>query len=80
MLSIDKLIMQSEKEIMEIPDITDSSKEERRKYIKEKFKCISDCDNCGLCKIFKGENPEIAYIDYIEGKRSFIEISKELRK
>ena len=26
-----------------IPDIKDSTKEERESYIKDRFKCISDC-------------------------------------
>jgi hypothetical protein len=32
---------------------------------------------CGLCKAFRGKDPENAYDDYINGKRSFIEVSKD---
>ena len=51
------------------PEISDSTKEERAEYIRKKFVCISDCDMCGLCVVFHGKNPEIAYADYIDGKR-----------
>ncbi len=30
------------------PEIKDSTTEERRAYIKERFPCIADCDMCGL--------------------------------
>ena len=38
--------------MLNAPEIKDSSLEERRTYIKEKFPCIADCDMCGLCKVF----------------------------
>ena len=57
-----------------IPDIADSTVEERRDYIKKKFACRSDCEMCGLCKVFRGKDPETVYEDYIQGKRSFMEI------
>ena len=62
------------------PDIKESTPEERREYIKKRYPCISDCDACGLCKVFRGNDPESAYDDYIKGRRSFIEVSKEYRK
>lgn len=40
---------------MGAPDIEVSSENERREYIKNKFKCIADCDMCGLCTVFKGK-------------------------
>ncbi len=57
------------------PKINESTIEERRKFIKNKFPCISDCDMCGLCKVFHGKDPENAYDDYIKGKRSFMDVS-----
>lgn len=30
------------------PKVEESTVEERRAYIKEKFPCIADCDMCGL--------------------------------
>ena len=51
------------------PLIEESSLEERRAFIKEKYPCISDCDMCGLCKVFHGKDPEQAYADYIVGNQ-----------
>ena len=61
------------------PDIISSTEEEIRSYIRNRFPCISDCDMCGLCKVFHGKDPETAYDDYILGKRSFIEVSGDYR-
>ena len=65
--------------MMRPPDISDSTKEERAEYIRKKFVCISDCDMCGLCAVFHGKNPEIAYADYIAGKRDYKEVSADYR-
>ena len=59
------------------PDITASAADERRDYIRNRFPCISDCDMCGLCSVFHGKDPEIAYADYISGKRSFEDVSAD---
>lgn len=59
----------------EAPDIGKSTVEERRIYIKDRFPCIADCDMCGLCKVFRGKDPEVAYEDYIKGVKSFEEVS-----
>ena len=64
---------------MRAPEIAASTKEERRNYIKDTFKCIADCDMCGLCTVFKGKDPELAYADYISGKREFMEVSKDYK-
>ena len=64
---------------MRAPDLKSSTIEERRQYIKNTFKCIADCDMCGLCTVFKGKDLEIAYEDYIRGKRSYIEVSGDYR-
>lgn len=61
------------------PDIRHSSEEERRTFIKNKYPCIADCDMCGLCKVFHGKDPEMAYNDYILGKRSFDEVSGDYK-
>ena len=63
--------------MMIAPDIRDSSEEDRRKYINDRYPCISDCDMCGLCKVFRGKDPEVAYNDYIVGRRSFEEVSED---
>lgn len=61
------------------PLIEESSLEERRAFIKEKYPCIADCDMCGLCKVFHGKDPEQAYVDYIVGNRSFMEVSSDYK-
>ena len=48
-----------------IPDIKDSTKEERESYIKDRFKCISDCDSWGICAMYKNKDPLLVYKDYI---------------
>lgn len=62
------------------PEINNSTQQERRAYIKQRFPCIADCDMCGLCASFRGKDPELAYDDYIKGKRSFSEVSKDYRR
>ncbi len=64
---------------MRAPEIAESTEEERRKYIRNTFKCIADCDMCGLCTVFRGKDPELAYADYIMGKRDFIEVSGDYK-
>ena len=65
--------------MMIAPDIRDSSEEDRRKYVKDRYQCISDCDMCGICKVFRGKDPEVAYNDYIVGRRSFEEVSEDYK-
>ena len=64
----------------EAPDILRSTAKERREYINSRFTCIADCDMCGLCKVFHGKDPELAYDDYIKGIRSFSEVSKDFNR
>ena len=61
------------------PDIMNSTAEERRIYIKNKFPCIADCDMCGICTVFHGKDAEVAYEAYIRGERSFEEVSVDYR-
>lgn len=61
------------------PEIENSTIEERRKYITERFLCIAECDMCGLCTVFHGKDAEQAYDDYIVGKRSFMEVSEDYK-
>ena len=62
------------------PEIKLSTVDERRSYILNRYPCIADCDACGLCKVFHGKDPENAYREYIDGTRSFEDISLEYRK
>ena len=66
--------------VSKAPDISESTVEERRAYIKAKYPCIADCDMCGLCKVFRGKNAEQVYDDYINGKRSFMEVSADFKR
>lgn len=61
------------------PEKETSTEEERRAFIKEKYKCISDCDMCGICAFFHGKDPELAFSDYIGGERSFLEVMSDYR-
>jgi hypothetical protein len=62
------------------PEILESTIKERRAYIKERFPCIADCDMCGLCKVFHGKDAETAYADYINGIRTFSEVSEAYKR
>lgn len=64
---------------MRAPEVATSTEEERREYIKRTFPCIADCDMCGLCTVFKGKDPELAYADYIKGKREFMDVSGDYK-
>ena len=65
---------------MRAPDLKSSTIEERRQYIKNTFKCIADCDMCGLCTVFRGKDPELAYEDYIKGKSDFMAVSQDYKQ
>ena len=65
---------------MQAPLIGNSTKEERRAYVLDAWKCLNDCEACGKCRILKGRDPETLYADYINGKRSYMDITLELRK
>ena len=56
-------------------------KQERKDYVQKLFHCHNgDCDNCGVCQIFKGVSPQVVFQDYIEGKREFQDIAKEFHR
>lgn len=56
-----------------------STKEEKLAYLLEAWKCLHDCEACGKYRILKGKDAEILYEDYIEGKRSYMDITFEIR-
>ena len=64
---------------MQPPRIDNSTTEERRAYVQEAWKCLHDCEACGKCCILKGRDAETLYADYIEGRRSYIDITLETR-
>lgn len=64
---------------MTAPSIDRSSREERQAYVRERFQCISDCDQCGLCQLLRGASAEQALDDYIEGRRELKAVLMGLR-
>ena len=64
---------------MPAPTIENSTREERRAYVVEVWRCLHDCELCGKCRILKGRDAEILYADYIDGIRSYMEITLEIR-
>jgi len=65
---------------MSAPEISSSSREERLAFIREEFRCLHNCEICGKCSFLKGREAEEVYKDYIEGIRSFMEITIEQRQ
>jgi hypothetical protein len=61
------------------PQIDNSTREERQAYVIEAWKCLHDCETCGKCRILKGRDAETLYADYIEGKRSYMDVTLEIR-
>ena len=61
------------------PPVNDSTRDERLAYVRTRFTCISDCDQCGLCVLFRRQDPETALKDYIEGNAEFVEVMKRYR-
>ena len=64
---------------MVTPDIETSTREERLGFIREEFKCLGNCSICGKCSFLRGREAEDLYADYIEGLRSFRDITAEHR-
>ena len=62
---------------MVTPDIETSTREERLEFIREEFKCLGNCPICWKCSFLKGREAEDLYADYIEGHRTFREITTE---
>ena len=64
---------------MKAPAIDQSTREERVAYVLDAWKCLHDCEMCGKCRILKGKDAETLYADYIEGKRSYMDVTLEVR-
>ena len=61
------------------PKIEDSTQEERQAYVINAWRCLHNCEACGKCHILKGKDAETLYADYIDGKRSYMDITLEIR-
>lgn len=64
---------------MTAPEISASTKEQRLDFIKKEFRCLGNCEICGKCSFLRGREAEDLYSEYIEGRRSFREITMEHR-
>lgn len=65
---------------MTVPSIEDSTIEERESFIRNRYRRISDCDACGICAVFKGKNQVLAFSDYIDGRREYMDITNQYAK
>ena len=65
--------------IMTAPSIESSTREERLDYVLNEWKCLHNCELCGKCHVLKGRNEEQLYADYLDGKRSCMDITLEIR-
>lgn len=61
------------------PPIEQSTREERQAFVIDAWKCLHDCEMCGKCRILKGKDAETLYADYIEGRRSYIDVTLDIR-
>ena len=64
---------------MQAPRIDNSTREERQAYVIDAWRCLHDCESCGKCRILRGRDAETLYADYIDGKRSYMDITLEIR-
>ena len=46
-------------ETVTAPAIAGSTRDERESYIRHRYPCISDCDACGICAVFRGKDPVV---------------------
>lgn len=61
------------------PSIEVSTREERLAYVLGQWRCLHNCEICGKCSLLRGREAEVVYDDYIEGRRSYMEITFEIR-
>lgn len=61
------------------PEIHNSTKEEREDFIKKQYKCIGNCDSCGICAVFHGKDPVTVFEEYINGTKDYLEVCSETR-
>jgi len=64
---------------MPAPQIDFSDREERLRYIQERYKCNAPhCGYCGRCGMPDNLTPEEVFADYIEGRVEFVTIASRL--
>ena len=64
---------------MTAPNIESSTREERLDYVLNGWRCLHNCEICGKCHVLKGRNEGMLYASYIEVKRSYMDITLEIR-
>ena len=64
---------------MTAPSIDKSRRDERLAYVLDQWRCLHNCEICGKCSILKGREAELLYADYIDGKRSYMDITLSIR-
>ena len=67
------------KHLMTAPNIESSTREERLDYVLNEWRCLHNCEICGKCHDLKGRSEKQLYADYIDGKRSYMDITLEIR-
>ena len=60
---------------MNAPNIESSTREERLDYVLSQWRCQHNCELCGKCHMLKGRSEEQLYADYIDGKRSYMDVT-----
>ena len=61
------------------PEIDSSTREERLAYVQDRWQGRCSCELCGKCAMLKGRDAEIVYEEYIEGRKSYREITLAIR-
>lgn len=61
------------------PDIKESTREERRNFVVNAWKCLHNFEICGRCHMLRGHDPETLYEEYIDGTKSYVDVSIEIR-
>ena len=61
------------------PPIATSTKDERRAYVLREWRCRHNCELCGRCHMLRGRSEEDLYADYIEGRRSYRDVTMEIK-
>lgn len=62
------------------PGIEDSTREERLAYVRERYQCIANCDLCGQCALFHGQDAEHALAAYIDGEAELRQVLMSYRR
>ena len=65
--------------IMVPPSIDKSTPQERQAFVLDQWRCLHNCEICGKCSILRGREAELLYSDYINGQRSYMDVTLEIR-